>query len=183
MRDAKGINAASVSIAQVMHPLAIYQLTSWVRPESQYHPVHLAQLELASTVGTVTTGRARALCLAPGRWWAIESPYGGLDLAGLRAGCESRGVALVDISQGLGVIRVEGVAARALLEKGCGLDLHETRFPPQRAGGTRFASIAVVLDCVSAEPRFELYFAQSYSEYLLGWLEDAAIELETETKF
>ena len=106
-----------------------------------------------------------------------------LDAATLRSRAAQdlrrQGLALVDLSQALSVVRVEGSAAADLLAKGCGLDLHPRSFPAGRCARTRFASIPVLFDHVgaAAQSAFDLYVARSLSAYLHSWLADAAVEL------
>jgi sarcosine oxidase subunit gamma len=68
----------------------------------------------------------------------------------------------VDYSDRLAVIEVRGTAARALLSKGCGLDLSDRAFPARYCARTRFAQLAVILECLD-DSRFELTVARSYS--------------------
>jgi sarcosine oxidase subunit gamma len=65
-----------------------------------------------------------------------------------------------------------------VLSKSCGLDFHPRRFALGHCARTRFAQIPVLIDCVDALPRFELYVQKSYSHYLEDWLIDAALEFE-----
>jgi sarcosine oxidase subunit gamma len=73
---------------------------------------------------------------------------------------------------------VRGSAARELLSKGCGLDLHPESFPAGHCARARFAQIPVVIECLEEPPRFEMTVARSYLQYLQSWLEDAAVEFE-----
>lgn len=120
----------------------------------------------------------RMLTLGPTEWLAVCDR---IDASQLRDRLghylAGRGTA-VELSCGIKALRIEGVLARELLAKGCGLDLHAQRFPAGRATRTRFAQLAVIVDCVDPSPRFELYVGRSYLSWLKSWLEDAAAEFQ-----
>ena len=129
----------------------------------------LAGAELPSQVGAVSLARARALCLAPNEW-LIVSPDASVP------GMAEQGLALVDVSDALAVLEIRGAAAREALSRGCGLDLHPEAFPAGRCARTRFAQIAIILECLGPQEAFELTAARSYLQYLRDWLTDAAVE-------
>ena len=119
------------------------------------------------------------LCLAPGDWLIISQVLSGTKLhARLLTEIPEHGFALVDLSQALTTVRVAGRAARDLLSKGCGLDLHPRNFPDGRCARTRFAQIPLIIDCVGSQPQFELYAGGSYSSYLQSWLSSATAEFQ-----
>jgi sarcosine oxidase, subunit gamma len=142
-------------------------------------PAVAAGEPLPSEVGTMLCGSTRILCLGPDEWLVLATES---DAAAVRAQLEaqlaSTSHALVDLSDGLAALEVQGGAARELLSKGCGLDLHPRSFPEGRCARTRFAQIPVVIECLDDSPRFELTVQRSYLQYLHGWLADAAIEFD-----
>jgi sarcosine oxidase, subunit gamma len=73
-------------------------------------------------------------------------------------------------------IEVAGPHARALLEKGSGLDLHPRAFAPGQCAQTVFAKLPVIIDQVSAAPAYRLLVRRSASRWLAEWLIDAAEE-------
>lgn len=121
----------------------------------------------------------RVLTLGPTEWLAVCDR---IDATRLRERLghhlAGQGITGVDLGCGIKALRVEGAAARALLSKGCGLDLDPESFPTGKSTRTRFAQLAVVVDCVDPSPRFELYVGRSYLTWLTAWLEDAANEFE-----
>lgn len=124
----------------------------------------------------------RVLALAPGEWWIVSDGLTGAQLREqLRAHLDGRDIAIVDLSCALKGLRIEGPAARELLAKGCGLDLHPRYFPPGLATRTRFAQVGVTLACVDPSPRFELYVEGSCFAWLRSWVDDAAIEFQQPT--
>jgi sarcosine oxidase, subunit gamma len=171
--------AAAVRI-DTMSGRAALRLRSWT-PEhtGSARAVTLDGSELPSQVGATSSRQMRVLCLGPADWLIVGE---GLNAAHIyeRVAAEVRRqeLVLVDQSQGLAILRVQGRAARELLSKGCGLDLHVRSFPFGRCARTRFAQIPVVIDCVGESDLFELYFARSYLAHLRSWLLDAAVEFE-----
>src|ERR1700723_883160 len=71
----------------------------------------------------------RMLHLAPGEWLATSDHIAGAALCQhLEWYAAKEGVAVVDLSQGLSVLRITGAASREVLTKGCGLDLDPRHF-------------------------------------------------------
>jgi len=123
-------------------------------------------------------GDHRVLNLSPGEWLAVSETLPNSKLTeALDRHLQNDTIAITDISNGLKTLRVEGPAARELLSRGCGLDLHPERFPPGRCTRTRFAQLSVVIHCVDAKPRFDLYVGRSFLPWLKSWLTDAAAGL------
>jgi sarcosine oxidase subunit gamma len=118
--------------------------------------------------------RTRLLGLGPADWLAVsDSIPGGQLHQRLAQYAGEQGIAAVNLSSGIRSIRVEGAEVREVLCKGCGLDLHPRSFGPGQCTRTRFAQLAVILDC--KEPAcFDLSVGRSYINYLRAWLIDAA---------
>lgn len=128
-------------------------------------------------------GDTRVLALGPGEWWIVSDALTGPQLCErLRSHLETCDVAAVDLSCALQALCIQGYAARDLLAKGCGLDLHPRCFPSGLATRTRFAQAAVTLEYLDdPSPRFELYVARSYFAWLRSWVDDAAVEFQQPT--
>lgn len=156
-------------------PRAWLRLKSW-RQDTAHGaaPVLLAGPALPVQAGEITAADDwRALCLAPGDW--LLEPRAGA-AGGWRPRLAEQDLAVVDLGDGLATLEVGGPAARELLAKGCGLDLHPRAFPPGRCARTRFARIATVIECLDGPERFALTVARSQRHYLHDWLLDAAVE-------
>jgi heterotetrameric sarcosine oxidase gamma subunit len=123
-------------------------------------------------------GLVRVLDLGPREWLLVSDQVNGPELEErvVKQHTVGAGLAAVNLSCALKVIRVEGSISRELLSKGCGLDLHSEAFPAGRSTRTRFAQLSVIVDCIDPEPRFDLYLGRSYFPYLRSWLTDAAAE-------
>ena len=122
-------------------------------------------------------GPLRTLWLGPDEW-LVTAPQGvAPDLTGrLRRAVAGRQAAIVDLSASRAVIEIEGRQARALLQKGCGLDLHPRAFGPGHCAQTVFAKLPVVIDQLSTAPVYRLFVRRSAARWLAEWLIDAAEE-------
>src|ERR1700722_12864793 len=126
--------------------------------------------------GAVARGRADIVCLGPTDWLVIAAdpePIGLLQR--LDVAFEASAFRGTDVSHALTRIEIDGPDARALLAKGCSLDLHPARFTPGRCARTRFAGMPVIVRCTGIST-FECIVTRSYADYLLCWLSDAAME-------
>ncbi|HEX4153412.1 MAG TPA: sarcosine oxidase subunit gamma family protein [Steroidobacteraceae bacterium] len=118
---------------------------------------------------------ARLKALGPREWLLLSDALGGPALqAAVAAWVRERGIAAVDLSQGIGGLCLAGPGVRDMLSTSCGLDLHSRSFPVGSCTRTRLAQLPVVIDHMGAEPRYELYVGISYLPYLRSWLLDAA---------
>jgi sarcosine oxidase subunit gamma len=157
---------------------AVLRLKSWL-PEYTPggKPVMIAGQELPSQAGAVMSGPMHVLCVGPGEWVIIAPEEQGTRLRQrIAPDLIKFGLVLVDLSVGLAALAVQGAIARELLSKGCGLDLHPRSFPAGHCARTRFAQVPAIIECLDGSPRFDLYVARSYFQYLHSWLLDAAAE-------
>jgi sarcosine oxidase, subunit gamma len=160
------------------HSASISRVQTWDSTASVPLDVERA-LDVAwpTEVGTVTCASAAdILCTGPTDWLVIATNE---DLPGLReqlaAAFQGNPFRATDVSIALARIEINGPDSRDVLAKGCSLDLHPSRFPPGRCARTRFAAMPVVVRCTQAN-EFDCIVARSYRDYLLSWLEDAALE-------
>ncbi|MFF2246034.1 sarcosine oxidase subunit gamma [Arthrobacter sp. NPDC058130] len=82
---------------------------------------------------------------------------------------------VVDLSANRTTFELTGPRARAVLEKGCALDLHPRSFIPGTAVNTEVGNIPVVLQKTGDES-FRLFPRASFAEFLGRWLLDAMRE-------
>ena len=126
--------------------------------------------------GTIASGRADILCIGPTDWLVTAT---GSDARALHQQLEDAfdgsTFRATDVSQALARIEVHGPEIRALLLKGCALDLRPSQFLPGRCSRTRFAALPTILRC-TGPTNFECIVAASYQGYLLSWFADAAEE-------
>jgi len=139
----------------------------------------LPEPTLPSLIPAGLGGEIRVLNIGPGEWYVVSDRLDGPALhERLARYLKEDGIAAADLTCGLKALRVEGPAARDLLTRGCGLDLHPEHFSAGRCTRTRFAQLPVIVHCPDAGRRFDLYVGRSYVEYLHSWLRDAAVEFE-----
>jgi sarcosine oxidase subunit gamma len=118
---------------------------------------------------TASGGEARrALWLGPDEW-LIASLRDRLGAARAIHGT------ITDLSHGRAVLRLCGREARAVLAKGCALDLDLRAFPPNACAQTAIAKINVVIDN-AAPGAFDLYCSRSYAGSFWDWITEAAAE-------
>ena len=141
-------------------------------------PAYLGGVPLPLQPNRVAVMRAvRALWLGPDEW-LITAPEDAVpDLLSwiTRAGASHR-AEVTDLSASRIVVEIAGSQARALLEKGCGLDLHPRVFSAGRCAQTLFAKLPVIIDQISTAPSYRLFVRRSAARWLVDWLIDAAEE-------
>jgi len=120
-----------------------------------------------------------ALWLGPDEWLLVCAAGSEDALAeSLRAALAGRHAAVVDVSDARCVLRLSGATARAVLARGCALDLHPRGFAIGDVAQTRLAKADVILhlcadEADAAGPAFDIYVACSFADYLWRWLADA----------
>jgi sarcosine oxidase subunit gamma len=120
---------------------------------------------------------ASILWLGPDQWLVCSDTQAAESLAaGLRAALRGLVASVVDVSHARIVYAVGGSNARALLAKGCSLDLHERAFPLGRCAQTLLAKVPILVYCSGIEPMFEIHVARSFRDYAWTWLQAAASE-------
>jgi sarcosine oxidase subunit gamma len=85
---------------------------------------------------------------------------------------------VVDNSSGMTMIHVTGDNAAALLATDCPLDLHPRAFKPGQCAQTRLARAGMTISPLTDGSGFEVIIRRSFADYLLLWLQDAAIAFE-----
>src|SRR6185436_12877768 len=82
----------------------------------------------------------------------------------------------VDLSASRAVLELSGADARAILAKGCTLDLRAGAFRAPQCAQTPLARSQVLLQALDDSPVFRVFVRPSFSAYLAEWLLDAAAE-------
>lgn len=170
--------AAEVRIAEAPFPT---QLTVRVDPESP------AAERIGTALGTMLpkqpgdvarTSELAVLWMGPDEWLVVSEQGSPEYLqAVVREAAAGEHASVVDVSANRTVLSVSGSRARELLNKGCALDLHPSRFETDRCAQTKLARSGVILECRDAEtPEFRLFVRSSFARYVADWLLDAALE-------
>ncbi len=127
----------------------------------------------------VESGNYRIYWLGPDEWLLI-TPTGkqGQVQAELRKALDGVFSAVVDNSSGLTLVEVAGENAGPLLATGCPFDLHPRVFKPGHCAQTRLAKAGMTITPMRDGPGFEIIIRRSFADYLLLWLQDAALVFE-----
>ena len=185
-------------------PVRTSPLAALARPERRVHgpePVTLAALpfrgklvvrgdrevrarasavigcELPGTLRGTAGGGVEALWLGPDEWLLLTATEdAGRTATALREALSGLHHAVVDVSDRLTGISVEGARARDVLNAGVPLDLHSRAFPPGTVGRTVLAKAPIVLRRPAEGEAFDLHVNGSLAPYAWLFLENAARE-------
>jgi sarcosine oxidase, subunit gamma len=160
---------------KVLDPCAVVRVQSWAG--AVHVPPRVGEafgISWPQETGAVASGNVEVLCIGPSDWLAISHEISGTALAQtLNERFAGSAFRATNLSSALTRIRVEGIDARALLAKGCSLELHPQVFVAGRTARTRFANIPVVIRCIDVAT-FECIVARSHTQYAEAWLTDGA---------
>lgn len=127
-----------------------------------------------TTAGDQTT---LAVWTAPNEWLLVTEPGAETALAdALSRALTGVYHAVTDTSDQSTIIRLSGNDARAVLAKGCALDLHPRAFAPGAAAQSHCARAMVCLWRVDDGATFDILVRASFAPYLWAWLRDAGLE-------
>ena len=131
----------------------------------------------ANTV--VESGDYRIYWMGPDEW-LIVTPAGRQGELRDKLNKALSGVfsAVVDNSSGLTMLHITGENAAALLATDCPLDLHPREFKHGQCAQTRLAKAGMTLSPLAEQAGFEVIIRRSFADYLLLWLQDAALAFE-----
>ena len=138
-------------------------------------------LMLPTTANTLSENDDHALCWLGPDEWLLMVPSGEQDAlasqlqTSLQAQQPALHYAVTDTSSGLCTISISGQYARAVLAKGCPLDLHPRVFAVGQCAQTVLAKAGVLL-CPRADDSLHIIVRRSFADYLWRWLVDAAEE-------
>ena len=138
----------------------------------------VAGTPLPTEANTVSTGDTATICwLGPNEWQIVTDEDAATTLAAaLAEKLAGQHAAVVEVTDYYVTIRLTGAHARDVLVKGTPFDLHPSRFAPGQCAQTRLAHATVLIVAIDDTPTYDLQIRWSMAEYLLDWLEDAALE-------
>lgn len=135
-------------------------------------PTRCGQVDGADGVSVLWLGPIEFLVVAPED---AHDSLGGSLIGSLTAALGAGSGQVVDLSANRTTFELSGSRARAVLEKGCSLDLHPRSFTPGTALNTEVGNIPVVLE-KTGEESFRLFSRASFADFLGRWLLDAMRE-------
>ena len=130
------------------------------------------RLTWPSAPNTIAGDDTHVAWLAPGEW-AIFSPADQI-AASIEAACQGTLHHLQDASSSYRRWTIAGAGARALIAKGCSLDLHPSVFAPGRCAQTLLAQIPFLILRLPDDPDIRVLADSSLAHYFRSWLADAA---------
>lgn len=130
------------------------------------------------------TEEGRVVWTGPDEWLvtapATSSRAGLAAETRLRAALAPHGGTAVDVSAQRVTLRLSGPHARAVLAKGCSIDVHPRSFGPGAAAQTTLGQAGVVLLSLgSTGDEFAVLVRTSFATYLTDWLTDASLEFRS----
>lgn len=115
----------------------------------------------------LSNDRVAALWLAPERWLIVSERH---DPAALEAALGATSGAVNEATSGRTRIRVAGPKARALLARGCPMDLHPAEFRDGHCAQSLMGQISVLLHAVDDGAAIDLYVARGLAASLWHFL-------------
>jgi heterotetrameric sarcosine oxidase gamma subunit len=164
------LNCDALNLGQIS-TRAIVHLKSWMPGRTS-----------SSFEAPLAPAECRLLTLGPGEWLLISDTVDASTLHEHATRLRLQGIAAAGPSPGFATLYMEGPAARDVLAKSCGLDLHPSKFPVGLSTRTRLAQLPVIIEYLNAKPRFELYLGRSYGSYLISWLNDALLGFQNDAR-
>ena len=128
--------------------------------------------ELPSIGRSAGNERERLLGIGPDTWLLVAED----DATTSRELNSDRFHAALDQSHAWTRLVISGPNARAVLAKGCVLDLDPEQFPGGACAATGFARMRIVLWRPGEGSRYDLLVGRSYALSLWEWLSEAALE-------
>jgi sarcosine oxidase subunit gamma len=126
-------------------------------------------------------GAAAVLWLTPVEWAIVGLAPAEVAARAARA-CGTALHDVADLSDGRVEFALHGARARALLAKGCSLDLHPRALAPEACAQTLLAQVPVLIaagagaGAAAAAPLLRLWVDASLAQHLRAWFCDAALE-------
>lgn len=136
---------------------------------------------LPTTPNTVNTDSAEVYWLGPDEWLIIvEESARATMIDAINAANASTHAAVNDISGGQLALTLTGRHSRALLAKGCTLDLHPDEFAEGQCAQSGLAKAPVLLALRNDAQAFDIVVRTSFADYLQRWMARAGDNLGIE---
>lgn len=127
----------------------------------------------------IESGDTRIYWLGPDEWLVITpTDQQGKVQADLKKALAGVFSSVVDNSSGLTMLEITGDNAANLLATDCPLDLHSREFGAGQCAQTRLAKAGMTIAPLRKGAGFEVIIRRSFADYLLLWMQDAAVAFE-----
>lgn len=128
---------------------------------------------------TTQSGDRLIFWLSPEEW-LLHLPLDRVehDTAALCTALAGQHAAILDVSDRSNVLRLAGEHARAVLAKGCPLDLHPRAFQPGSCAQSHYLKTAILIYQVNDVPTYDIQVRRSFAEYLWRALIEGTQELQ-----
>jgi len=127
----------------------------------------------------VESGNYRIYWLGPDEWLVITpTDQQGKVQADLKKALSGVFSSVIDNSSGLTMLEITGDNAMNLLATDCPLDLHPREFGAGQCAQTRLAKAGMTIAPLRKGVGFEVIIRRSFADYLLLWMQDAAVAFE-----
>jgi len=124
---------------------------------------------------TFTAGERKVYWLGPDEWLIATGADCVADLGSeLAAALAGSHAAVNDVSGGNVELLLGGVDARAVLAKGCSLDLHPREFASGQCAQTGLGRVSVLLAAAGEPLTYTVVVRRRFANYLRRWLANAA---------
>jgi sarcosine oxidase subunit gamma len=132
-------------------------------------------VSLPPALGTTGSDELRMYWVGPDEWSLVTTAEKTSDLLStLNEATQGMHVALNDLSAAFITLSLQGSRVRALLARGCTIDLHPAVFVNGACAQTGLAKAGVLLALHGAE--FHLVVRRSFADYLFRWLRNAGAD-------
>lgn len=171
-RDAAGARAITLSERR---PGSIVEIAVWSNGKKAATAISKATgIKNPPALGrTMTSPGNMLLAIGPGRYLAISQDEGLAQRLSAKVPA-GEGV-IVDLTHGRVGIRISGLAAQPLLQKGLSFDLDIAAFPPMATTSSAIHHMGVTVVRID-ETCFDVFAMSSFAGSLWDWATDAAVE-------
>ncbi|MEQ8710956.1 MAG: sarcosine oxidase subunit gamma family protein [Rhodospirillales bacterium] len=119
----------------------------------------------------------RALWMGPDEWMIVAPDGEQQALIGkLALQLADRHSAITDVSANRTTLELHGPKSIEVLQKGCLLDLHPSKFLAGHCAGTNLARSQVIVEKIDDHATWRIYPRWSFANYVADWLIDAMME-------
>jgi len=165
------------SFAATLADTLLVQVSAFPEASTSAAERRVAVLEVLAALGpgaVATTEFGTAFWVGPGRWWVVPSEM----QRSFARDIPTDLATVVGLPGAQRVLYLRGPHCRDILAKGCGIDFDPAVFPPGRCVVTRLARTTALLHARS-DDGFDIYVPRSLADWLLHWIEDAALEFRS----